>query len=90
MVNPVLVSSFVRAKVTDKRAVITIIPESNFEIWNLTCKTPVITPAISPAKKLRSIAGRAGMPSFNIKIVQITPPRGKVPSTERSGKSRIE
>ena len=90
MVRPVLVRSWVKARVTDKSPVITMIPAKSGLILPRTCKSPVSAPAASPARKLKRMAGRAGIPSLSIRMAQTTPPRGKVPSTERSGKSRIE
>ena len=89
VVIPLSVKSVVSASVTDSSAVMTMMPQSSFEMRHFTCKKPVTAPAARPAKKDRKTAG-SGTPSRSIKMVQTTPPSGKVPSTDRSAKSRME
>ena len=90
VVMPLSVKSVVSASVTDSSAVMTMMPQSSFEMRHFTCKKPVTAPAAKPAKKDRKTAGSGGTPSRSIRMVQTTPPSGKVPSTDRSAKSRME
>lgn len=67
---------------------ITNIPESKLVILNLTCNIPVIPPAIAPATKAAKEL-KTGLYPFTRKAAATAAPKGKVPSTERSGKSNI-
>ena len=49
---------------------------------------PVTNPAAQPEKKETGIARNQGQP-FVTRTANTTPPSGKVPSTDRSGKSSI-
>lgn len=70
------------------RAVMTMIPERRSVIFSLTWRIPVQTPAAAPARKERMRQNHGSTP-FVMAMAVTQHPRGKVPSTERSGKSRI-
>ncbi len=55
---------------------------------NFICISPVAIPASVPAKKL-NIKARSGSIPFTIKNTLTAAPSGKLPSTVRSGKSKI-
>ena len=72
----------------------TMIPDSRSRTLSFTWISPVAQPASAPAKKerIRAAAGETfpnkGSP-FAIPAAVSAAPRGNVPSTDRSGKSRI-
>ena len=82
------VAAFISIRFTDSRAVITRIPHSSGRIFSLTCSSPVTQPAAAPAAKAANSASQ-GFTPLRISMAETTPPRGTVPSTDRSGKSRM-
>ena len=69
-------------------AVIIMMPERRSRTFSLTWIRPVMHPASSPAAKLKTKV-RAGCTPFKISMAVTAAPIGNVPSTDRSGKSRI-
>jgi len=72
----------------------TMMPESRSRTFNFTWMRPVIQPAKAPtAKEMNNAATGEMVPMkgspFAIPAAVTAAPRGKVPSTDRSGKSRI-
>src|SRR5690554_5360232 len=70
------------------RAIIIRIPDNNPFILPLVCSKPVIDPAARPPNKAANVDNQGEYP-FDIMIATIAPPVVKLPSTVRSGKSRI-
>ena len=75
-------------KFTEYSAIIISIPAIKLSIFNLTCKNPVIDPAMAPPIAAATIV-TIGLIPFTISAAEIAAPIGNVPSTDISGKSNI-
>ena len=75
-------------KLMENRAVMVMMPARRSRTPSFTWITPVASPAIAPAAIDASIA-RYGFTPFTRSTAVIAAPSGKLPSTVRSGKSRI-
>ena len=75
-------------RLTDSSMVYTRIPQSRGLIFSFTCKMPVTHPAAAPAKKEITRQSQ-GLTPFRINTPLTTAPNGMVPSTDKSGKSRM-
>src|SRR5699024_6215423 len=75
-------------KLTDKEPVITKIPANKMGILPLVYSKPVIRPPAAPARKPYSVANIGEAPLV-MAVTVTAAPRGKVPSTVISGKSKI-
>ena len=67
----------------------TMIPDSRSRTFSLTWISPVTQPATAPKRKERGRAAAGWMKPPAMPVAVKAAPRGKVPSTDRSGKSRI-
>ena len=65
-----------------------MIPHRSGVMCSLTCMSPVRTPAAIPATKEITRLSQGSTP-FRISTPLSTAPSGNVPSTDRSGKSRM-
>ena len=72
----------------ENKAVIVIIPESRSRTFKRTWINPVTNPARAPTRKDIKRA-RYGFTPFTSKTAVTAAPKGKLPSTVRSGKSNI-
>ncbi|MNI85205.1 hypothetical protein D3C73_1421780 [compost metagenome] len=70
------------------KAIIIRIPESNPLTFPLVCKSPVHAPAAAPPIKAIRQASTGEYP-WEIITAAIAPPVAKLPSTVRSGKSKM-
>ena len=70
------------------KAVIVNIPHSRFLILSPTFKNPVNAPAAQPDKNANIKLSHGSIPAAET-VIHKAAPSGKVPSTERSGKSKI-
>ena len=75
-------------RLTESIAVYMMIPQSRGVMRSLTCMIPVSTPAAIPAAN-EIIRQSQGSTPWIIRTPLSTAPSGNVPSTDRSGKSRI-
>ena len=76
-------------RLMENRAVWVMMPASRFRMRNFTWMKPVNRPARAPASMARGRVSQALTPLIRRTAVTAAP-RGKVPSTPRSGKSRME
>ena len=76
-------------RLMENRAVMVMMPASRLRIFSRTWMTPVNRPARAPAAREIGSVSQAFTPRVS-KIAVTAAPRGKVPSTPRSGKSRME
>ena len=74
---------------TENRAVMVMMPASRFRTFSFTWTTPVKRPARPPTTREMGSVSQALTPLV-ISTAVTAAPRGKVPSTPRSGKSRME
>ena len=87
-VEPPSVPAFMITRLTDSSAVITRIPHSNGRIFSFTCSRPVTQPAAAPTANAARVASQ-GLSPRSISTAATVAPSGTVPSTDRSGKSRM-
>ena len=74
---------------TENRAVMVMMPASRFRTPSFTWTTPVKRPASPPTSREMGSVSQALTPRV-ISTAVTAAPRGNVPSTPRSGKSRME
>ena len=72
----------------ESNAVITRMPHSKGRIFNFTFKSPVTQPASAPTTKENRTHSQ-GLKPCKMSTPVNTAPNGTVPSTERSGKSKM-
>ena len=66
----------------------TMIPDSRSRTFNFTWMNPVTHPARTPAANAANSVS-TGLTPASISVTVTAPPSGNVPSTDKSGKSRI-
>ena len=76
-------------RLMENRAVMVMMPARRFRIFSRTWMNPVNSPARAPAAREMGSVSQAFTPRVS-KMAVTAAPRGKVPSTPRSGKSRME
>ena len=76
-------------RLMEKRAVMVMMPASRLRTFSRTWMKPVNRPARPPTSMAMGRVSQGSTPLVNSTAVTAAP-RGKVPSTPRSGKSRME
>ena len=76
-------------RLMENKAVMVMMPASRFRTPSLTWTRPVNSPASAPTSMAMGRVSHALTPLVSRTAVTAAP-RGKVPSTPRSGKSKIE
>ena len=75
-------------KFTEYKIPMTKIPESRFDILICTCSIPVNKPTVNPPTSAIMDPTVGDMPFFKVTAI-MAPPKVKLPSADKSGKSNI-